>query len=133
MSGGGDAGRGLREPGPGSPPDPRRPGGALGRSRGRGRLRRPGDDAPRACGEAVAALSQSGEPWGARAAGRSEAGVRGEAGFAARLLRVCTHTLAHACCLTRLTHSDPSFAPRGQGRPEGGPGGGGKTRGCGDG
>lgn len=76
-------------------------------------------------------MSQSGQPWGARAAGWSEAGVRGEAGFAARLPCVCTHTLAHACCLGPLTHSDPSFAPREQGGPKGGPGGGGKTRGCG--
>lgn len=89
MSGGGGTGLRLRAPGPGTPPSPGRPGGPLGRTESRlGRLRRAGDDAPRAGGEAAAALSRSGEPRSARA----PAGPRrefGERRGSASLAAVC--------------------------------------------
>lgn len=69
----------------------------------------------------MAALSQSREPRGARAAGWSEAGVRGEAGFAAWLLCVCAHTLAHAC-RSLLLLTEPQLCTQGTRGNRGWPG-----------
>lgn len=69
-------------------PGPWRPFGTESRP---GRLKRPGDHAPRAGGEAAAPLSRSGELQSSWVAGWSETGVQGEAGFCLPSA-VCLHS-----------------------------------------
>lgn len=109
-------GQGLRATGPGSPPSPRRPGGPLGRSRGRGRLRTPGDQAPRAGGEAAQLCPRAGSP-GAPGCRLVRGGSSGRGGVAC-LAAVGPHAHSRTrMVLTSLSHSYPSLALRGRGDP----------------
>lgn len=124
-------GAGAAKAGPGVHfSQPRSPGGPLGRSRGRGGW---GDPAMTRCAPAERPRQLcpgAGSP-GAPAGPRRELGER--RGFACLVLCVRTRTPAHACCLTSLSHSYPSFELRGPRGPGGSQGGGGKAWGCGDG